>query len=418
MTKTQKIWLLSNALLSLGILFSLYYTFNKVVAVRSDLSTVRSDLSTMRSDLDMSEINTNKYLESLLVEKTETIVAGARNDEEKAVRLARWVAANIRNVPNYSQSGDPLDTFSTRSGLCGSRALLFVRMLWYKNIPGRVINLYNFPSTNTGHSCAQVWYDGQWHLFDVSYAGYFQINGKILSWEQIKADPGAAIKGMVVFEDTADRYTNDKTPDWGTGISLETALWRYGDDLLDWSVKVDNTDRMKRNWTVENIENARSAGFYGCCDIKTLYPQAELRSAEKGLVLGRLDNSYSDVDEDGNRLSVSQYLGLSLGTKKDFFHTAWEFKDCTPQKTYRIIYHLYGATQPNLSYWVRGLDETRILSGEKFVSDQLLKDGAKQNWEIIFEAAKDHCGVLVGYDFREPYQSLLIDQISIGEVEK
>ncbi len=144
--------------------------------------------------------------------------------EERAIALARWVAANGTN-DHRRKNPDGAPFFS----LCGLRATVFEQLARRAGLEVRRVALDDF--AGSGHSAAEVRYDGAWHFFDVTYAGYFRVNGTILSFDEIQADPQRALRGLVVFEGTLDLWSDGKP--------------------------VDNVDRMRRNYTPENLRAAR-----------------------------------------------------------------------------------------------------------------------------------------------------------------
>lgn len=261
------------------------------------------------------------------------------------------------------------------------------------HIPARVFNIYNFGGVGGGHSCAQTWYDGQWHFFDVTYAVRVHLDWKVLSWGQIQADPESAIQRMVVFERTRDR-------------------WGWPDAEADKRTKVDNSKRMRATYTAEAIRQARSHGFYGYQDVKMLYASLDLERVEQPLLLGQRNGDYKDVSEAGVERKVSERLGESLGTWFDTFHITWEFKNCRPGRTYELRYYLYRATRAGLSYWVKS-DDADILSGMRFASGPGLVDRRPAIWEIRFRPKADSCSIRIGYDFRVARRGVYVDAIEI-----
>jgi hypothetical protein len=83
----------------------------------------------------------------------------------------------------------------------------------------------------SGHTAVEVRWDGAWHFLDVTYAGYFRVDGAILSFEEIQADPPRALDGLVVLEPSLD-------------------VWPDG-------APVDNDDRMRRKYTAAHLGAAR-----------------------------------------------------------------------------------------------------------------------------------------------------------------
>jgi len=146
------------------------------------------------------------------------------SDEAKAVAIARWVAENSTNQPQPGPN-PPLVPFY---GLCGERATVFLQLARRADL--RVERL-QFDRLGPGpHAAVQAHYDDDWHYFDVTYAGYFEIDDKILSLAEIRANAEEAVSNMVVFDSTYDR--------WADGTA------------------VDNHQRMDQVYTPGNIRRA------------------------------------------------------------------------------------------------------------------------------------------------------------------
>ncbi|MDY6850606.1 MAG: transglutaminase-like domain-containing protein [Thermodesulfobacteriota bacterium] len=374
------------ALTLLNALLLIWFIF---VGFQRDLDEVREEIFCIKKTRD-------EVLSAILAEKAEGITAGAQTDQEKCLRVARWIAANISNREEPGK--DELRVFAYRAGLCRARADLFVRMLNYLHIPARQFNIYNFGKVGGGHSCAQAFYSGQWHFFDISYAGVFMREGKVLSWDEIIADPVSARQHMVVFERTLARYG-----------------WP-GDEPAD-RPKVDNRIRMKRVYSFEALRTAGSYGFLGHPDLKTLYPRVDLDSITDVLEIGRPDNDFADVNREGVSLKISELLGSSLGTNVDTFHTSWEFFNCKPGREYGLSYQLYGASHAGLNFWAKGKN-AEIISGPGFTSPKAGDWGGLRSWDIRFQCLKqgEPAVVTIGYDFREKGKYLLVDRIQIFPV--
>ncbi|MFX4262064.1 transglutaminase-like domain-containing protein [Pelotomaculum propionicicum] len=348
----------------------------------------------IKAEVSESDINTarKEILSAILAYHVEEIVEGAENDQDKCIRIAKWIASNIPNREPLGQ--DEYGWYAYRSGLCGSRAMLFVEMLKYQHIPARVFNMYNFGRVGGGHSCAQAYYDAKWHFFDVTYAGTFIKNNDVLSWEEILSNPKDAMGNLVVFEDNLDR--------WGA----------VTDDPVNRD-KVNNNERMHIAYNEEILKNAKSYGFYQYSDVKTLYPLIDWDNiVEDKLFIGNLNNDFNDVNIDGVNKKLSEQLGVSLGTGTDTFHTTWIFNNCIPGEVYSIKYYIYKSNLPDLAYWARS-EDVKIISGGTFISSESLVNGDLHIWEIKFTPIESECSISVGYDFREQQKLLFTDMIEI-----
>ena len=143
--------------------------------------------------------------------------------EERAIALASWVA---RNGTNDHRRARPVGV--PFHGLCGQRATVFERLGARAGLAVRRVAVDGF--AGSGHTAVEVRWDGAWHYLDVTYAGYFRVGERILSFDEIQADPERAIPGLVVLEGLLDRWPDGRP--------------------------VDNTERMRKNYTPENLRAA------------------------------------------------------------------------------------------------------------------------------------------------------------------
>lgn len=146
------------------------------------------------------------------------------NDEERSIALASWIARNGTN--DHQRKVDDGVPFLS---LCGYRSTVFQRLGARAGLLVRRVALDDF--AGSGHAAVEVHYDGTWHFYDVTYAGYFRVGGRVLAFDEVQARPAWALAGLVVLDGSIDR--------WGDGKP------------------VDNTERMRLNYTPENLRAAR-----------------------------------------------------------------------------------------------------------------------------------------------------------------
>lgn len=349
------------------------------------------ELDNIEDNVELKDAK-SEILSAILAYQVEEIVRGSSSEQEKAMRIAKWISSNIANREPLGL--DEYGWYSYRSGLCYARARLFVEMLKYQHIPARVFNMYNFGRVGGGHSCAQAYYNNKWHFFDVTYAGVFIKNGDVLSWDEIKSDPKEAMKNLVIFQETLDRWGN------------------VSDDPVNRG-KVDNNERMHVTYSEEIIKNARSYGFFRYDDVKILYPSIDWNNYKDGIIrIGTIDKNFEDVTTEGVSKQLSEQLGVSLGTGTDTFHTTWELKNCIPGREYVINYYLYKSNVSDIKYWAKS-EDANIISGLEFTADENLVAGNSMIWEIKFIPNSTSCSIKIGYDFREQQKLLFVDMIEI-----
>lgn len=101
----------------------------------------------------------------------------------------------------YPKAGPhPKNVVNEEIGACGTFTNVFNALMAANGFKARVINLYNFPTNELGHTVSEIYYDGDWHLYDTTFSGYFTtepsniINPDVLSFEEIKNNkPGTLI---------------------------------------------------------------------------------------------------------------------------------------------------------------------------------------------------------------------------------
>jgi hypothetical protein len=237
---------------------------SKVDAVSADLRQIRINLNT----------KVDAVLKAFIAEKVEALTKDKTSEEEKVIALARWVSSNISNrfrtsdklSSSHSENIFTFDDrfvnekiipngiylrFALRSGACTPRALIFIEMLKYVNIIARLYNICCFPIKENAHSCVQVYYSGNWHFFDVTYAGYFKKHDKILSFEDLM--------GIVKKGENHLKYL----------VSLPNSLdyWNILDSNLSSEqdiLKIDNQERMKRAYSKETLLKTKNYGYFPC----------------------------------------------------------------------------------------------------------------------------------------------------------
>lgn len=87
--------------------------------------------------------------------------------------------------------GHPKYVIEEQKGACGTFTNVFAALIRVNGYSVRFINMYNYP-TNLGHTVAEVFYEGKWHLYDTTYSAYFTtdpsnvVNPYVLSFDEIK----------------------------------------------------------------------------------------------------------------------------------------------------------------------------------------------------------------------------------------
>lgn len=192
--------LLANVLLVITLVWGILFDVGR--SKSPSLNEIADRLAALEDAID--SVRLGKFHDSI-----DRVVAGAADDQERCKRVAAHIAYYMGNdYFGFDQPGpdDELSWWESRRGLCGARAHLMVMALQRLNIRAKIWNIYDY---GFAHSAVQAFYDGEWHYFDPSYAGCFvDDDGVVMSWNQIIADPEAAMRGLVVFETPMDTYSD------------------------------------------------------------------------------------------------------------------------------------------------------------------------------------------------------------------
>jgi hypothetical protein len=323
-------------------------------------------------------------------------------EAEIAEALARWVVNNSTNarwvpedstypLPDLVRGSD--DFLLPFHGLCQSRSLLFQDLGQRAGLTVSVFNIYNFGSQGLGHACVQVYYENDWHFYDVTYAGIFKVNGEVISFAEIRADPNSALEGMIVFEP-------------------EGEIRDYHAD----GVPMDNVIRMHSIYTETALANANSTSFFDSGNLVPLEVKFDL-----GLLpiqLGDPDGTNAELSEDGTNQRVTVALGVMLGNVFDNFQPTLMFRNAIPGQSYMLkfyIYYVSGDTE--LPFRVTSLNDIEIISGGEIIaSNEMLELEESLVWEIVFRAKAEEGSFTIQHTC-EPEQGLYLNQVTIETTE-
>ena len=332
--------------------------------------------------------NMNTLNNAVLADKVEEICEGKSSDEEKAIAVAQWICSNVANreydYPKNNVQNSTFGWFATRNGLCNARANIFIEMMGFLNLDARIMNLYDFPSAQSGHSAAEVYYDDKWHFLDPNSGGYFRSrNGAIMSLEEMRKNPEEAMAGMVVFEETLD--------------------------------KVDNYERMNDYYTVDSLGAIRSYAPMSRSETAVVYPTVDM-GVNEAWQIGELNDNDEDVRLDGMELDLSQYLnfGLALPTTDADVQTEWSFTNCDAGRKYYLEYDYYGGAMGE--FQAVG-DKAKIMEGDTLKIEEDADENGKGTWRIVFIPDSEECTIRIRHDYMEARVGAKIDRIRINNID-
>jgi hypothetical protein len=130
--------------------------------------------------------------------------AGKSSDEEKVDAVNNYIAARLNYDEIQWELGSPRRILERGSQYCGhlSTAMATILAVAY---PVRVINLRDGATPPNTHVAVEVFYKGDWHLYDPTYGVKFKNKeGRVVSYREIKLNP--ALISPDLFSAFRQRY--------------------------------------------------------------------------------------------------------------------------------------------------------------------------------------------------------------------
>jgi transglutaminase/protease-like cytokinesis protein 3 len=145
-----------------------------------------ADEGSVRSTIDEHALDVPEEVESSLEDLAEYLAAPARNDEERAWAVYRWITANIdydvARMTTAQRDRTPEEVLADRKGVCSEYSALFSRLCEFSGLEAVVISGYgkgygysvgSKVRDQSNHAWNGVKIDGEWRLVDTTWgAGY------------------------------------------------------------------------------------------------------------------------------------------------------------------------------------------------------------------------------------------------------
>lgn len=178
--------------------------------VSPHLTTRQRQLSTRTATYSIIDwnywVNTDTYPEdndpgrpSRVLMREARVAVGSGPLEDQLIRLMVWVAAKACHTQTHSGKHNPIDLLLEGSGWCDQQCELFgflsIHILGIEKF--RIISMTHCDKTS-GHTVCEVFYEGDWHLFDVEIEHQAVYRSPwsdiLLSYEAIRQQPNIVEK--------------------------------------------------------------------------------------------------------------------------------------------------------------------------------------------------------------------------------
>lgn len=357
-----------------------------IFSIEKDLKDEKfEDLSEVVGEIYLSAENPKNPLSVFRLPITKEVVRMAEEilhgeegltSHQKIVRFMNYM--NDFKV-GIGSDAKPETTLRERIGACGTFTNVLLALAATQGIQGRYINLMNYP-LNYGHTVAEFWIDGNWRVYDPTYAAYYTDtpgdvrNPNVLSFEELRAGKGRDPKVVKVI---------------GNNHRLEEGKpFSYG--FLG----------------PEIYEEANPAGSIGP-DKPFIFP----------LTLDFKEKSTLEKEEFGTNNQGANYIG-SAGINNN---QEWILTSLTPGKKYVFVVVPDGLCGEMLGVEPDFRSFAGILSGGEIIEGDTVSFPTKNikldPWEVRFVANNDTVRLLIQHPYRGPkFHYMIISKYYLKEM--
>jgi hypothetical protein len=279
------------------------------------------------------------------------LCAGARDDEERCLRIARWIA---ENVTNKDAAGRGIEaTFSERRGYCGARARLFVEMAKSVGVASRVFSIFD---PGLRHTVVQARINGTWRFIDPMYGVVFRSRGALLGFDEMRADPDAAVAGMEILGGSADTYLN------AAGNEAPLDLER----------------KVRSLYAATKLSQVRTFGFLHDPSPLSFYAHASL--SPDALPCGIAPTSDAKAFAKSCARLFHCHMPNFIGATNQKVRLVWELCNAVPGRTYELSFDTLGVQG-------KGIAMSAVCTGGVVLSGarrEYASGAAPDRWTITF----------------------------------
>ena len=315
------------------------------------------------------------------------LIADAAGDEERALRLAQWTAENITNQVPAGKG--PRATFEERRGFCGARARLYVEMASCAGLTAAVFSMFD---PGMRHTVVQVQLDGRWCFLDPMYGVVFRCDGELLGFEEIRADPEAAVEGIVIIGGTADKV-------------------RHPDGTQE---PVDHVAKAQSIYSLENLRRVRSFGFLFDEQPVKFYPAVRFSDDNTSIAVDA-SREHAKVFSRAAAKTFGCHLPNALGATNKKVQHIWTLQDTERGRLYHLTFSISEVSGA-------GVDVSCVAWGGHVLSGARCRFAAKMRrteWKISLVANTTEVRLRISSPQRCGWgDALIIDGIAVEAGEQ
>lgn len=309
----------------------------------------------------------------------ESFLGGVEHVEEKALRLANWTTVEIEN--GEASGSGVRHTFRDRKGMCGGRARLFASLAERAGLEARVFAIH---SSGLRHTAAQFKVGNQWCFVDPMYGAVFRMGDRLLSFEEMRSDPEAAVSGREILN-----YLPSPQGD------------------------THRIAKLKSLYSPNNIRRVRTCGFLYDEKLQTYYLNVDLARNALPIYLGVENGSSREFMRSASRL-LGAPLPTAIGATNRKIGHEWTFINAMPGATYVLT--LSFQKKPKEPLEIDASCEGGLLLEGAAVS--LGRNTKLDTWTLVAQATQSTFSVQLVPRFKRWAHFVEIGSISLAQQDR
>jgi hypothetical protein len=142
------------------------------------------------------------------------LTVGKQSDEEKISAINDFVASQLNYEETQWELGSPRRVLERGSQYCGHLSAAMETLLAIGGYRTRAVNVIDGKNPPGTHVVVEVFYDGDWHLYDPTFGVKFQKkDGQVASYKEVRLDASLITESLFAkFDADFRRYLMELLP--------------------------------------------------------------------------------------------------------------------------------------------------------------------------------------------------------------
>lgn len=157
-----------------------------------ELGSLIGTNSITREDFDST--NAEFYKETF-----DRIIAGKQSDEDRVAAISDFVATRLNYDQTDREPANARRVLERGSAFCGPLSNTMRTLLFAGGFRSRAVNIIDDNSPPGTHVVVEVFYGGEWHLYDPTYGVRFlRQDGRVANYRDVRLDTGLISEALLM----------------------------------------------------------------------------------------------------------------------------------------------------------------------------------------------------------------------------